>query len=70
MSSAPKSAVPKDQTIFVQAKDLPIYCPRPDAPLWNMHPRVYIEIVKTGKSICPYCGAAYELKEGEKVHGH
>lgn len=70
MSSAPKPAVPKDQTIFIEAKDLPLYCPRPDTPLWNMHPRVYIEVVKTGKAICPYCGANYELKEGEKVHGH
>jgi uncharacterized Zn-finger protein len=70
MSSAPNSDVPKDQTIFVEAKDLPLYCPRPGAPLWSMHPRVFIEVVKTGRTLCPYCGAAYELKEGEKVHGH
>ncbi|WP_353154062.1 zinc-finger domain-containing protein [Pollutimonas bauzanensis] len=70
MSSTPKSAIPKDQTIYVEAKDLPVFCPRPGTPLWNMHPRVYIEIVQTGKSLCPYCGAAYELKEGEKIHGH
>ncbi|HEY9571586.1 MAG TPA: zinc-finger domain-containing protein, partial [Pusillimonas sp.] len=50
--------------------DLPLYCPGPKAPLWSMHPRIYIEVVKTGKAICQYCGASYQLKEGEKVHGH
>ncbi|MFW7340241.1 zinc-finger domain-containing protein [Pollutimonas sp. H1-120] len=70
MSSAPTSAVPKDETIFVEAKDLPLYCPGPKAPLWSMHPRIYIEVVKTGKAVCQYCGASYQLKEGEKVHGH
>jgi uncharacterized Zn-finger protein len=70
MSSTAASNVPKDETIFIEAKDLPLYCPGPRAPLWSMHPRVFIEVVKTGKALCPYCGAAYQLKEGEKVHGH
>lgn len=70
MSSASSPVVPHNETVFVEAHDLPVYCPRPNAPLWSMHPRVYIEVVKTGKAICPYCGTAYELKEGEKVHGH
>lgn len=70
MSSAPSPATPKDQIILVEAKDLPVYCPGPKSPLWSMHPRVYIEVVKTGRAQCPYCSATYELKEGEKVHGH
>ena len=70
MSSASVPATPKDETIFVEAKGLPLYCPGPRAPLWSMHPRVYIEVVKTGKAVCPYCSANYQLKEGEKVHGH
>lgn len=70
MSSAPSTRVHKDETVFVEAKDLPVYCPGPHAPLWSMHPRVYIEVVKTGRAICPYCGTGYQLKEGEKVHGH
>lgn len=70
MSSTRKPVVPQNQTVFVGASDLPVYCPGPNAPLWSMHPRVYIEVVQTGKAICPYCGTAYELKEGEKVHGH
>ena len=70
MSSTPNTAVPKDDTIFAQAHDLPLYCPGPHSPLWSMHPRVYIEVAKTGKALCPYCSAAYQLKDGEKVHGH
>lgn len=62
--------VPKDETIYIEAKDLPLFCPGPQAPLWSMHPRVFIEVVKSGKALCPYCGASYQLKEGEKVHGH
>lgn len=69
MSSAPESPEPKD-IIFVGAEDLPVYCPGPKAPLWSMHPRIYIEIVKNGVSTCQYCGARYALREGEKVHGH
>ena len=70
MGSTPEKVTPKDETILVQAQDLPLYCPGPRAPLWSMHPRVYIEVAKTGKALCPYCGASYQLKDGEKVHGH
>ncbi|MBP6019621.1 MAG: zinc-finger domain-containing protein [Burkholderiaceae bacterium] len=70
MSNAPISAKPANDTVFVEARDLPVYCPGPNAPVWSMHPRVYIEVVKTGKAICPYCGTSYQLKDGEKVHDH
>lgn len=70
MTSADQPSHLEQPTIFVEAKDLPVYCPGPNAPLWSMHPRVYIEVVKTGRALCPYCGAAYQLKEGEHVHGH
>lgn len=70
MSSAPDTVTPRDEMIPVSANDLPLYCPGPKAPLWSMHPRVYIELVQTGGALCPYCGTSYQLKEGEKVHGH
>lgn len=66
----PAANQPQGETVFVGASDLPVYCPGPHAPLWSMHPRVYIEVVHTGGAICPYCGTHYQLKEGEKVHGH
>jgi uncharacterized Zn-finger protein len=45
----------------VKRKDLPLSCPAPDAETWSLHPRVYLPIKKTGKAVCPYCGARYEL---------
>lgn len=65
-----ETSIPKGETIFIEASDLPLYCPGPRSPLWSMHPRVYIEVVKSGSALCPYCSASYQLKEGEKVHGH
>ncbi len=70
MSSAEHTHSPHDDVIYVEAADLPVYCPGPKAPLWSMHPRVYIEVVKTGRASCPYCSATYQLKDGEHVHGH
>jgi len=45
----------------VSRKDLPLSCPMPSMTLWNSHPRVYLPIEATGKAVCPYCGAQYEL---------
>ena len=42
-------------------------CPNPKMPLWSNHPRVFIDVAKTGEGRCPYCGTAYRLKAGEKV---
>lgn len=55
------NAVQKAQVIEVTRKDLPLSCPRPGHEVWNMHPRVYLPIEKTGEAICPYCGAHYRL---------
>jgi uncharacterized Zn-finger protein len=46
----------------VQRSELPLACPRPQDSLWNMHPRVYLPIEKTGEASCPYCGAKYVLE--------
>jgi uncharacterized Zn-finger protein len=56
--------------VQVQATDLPLYCPGPHAPLWSMHPRVFLDVVKTGQAHCPYCGTHYQLAPGAVVHGH
>ena len=47
----------------VSRKDLPLSCPTPEMELWNMHPRVYLPIEKTGEAVCPYCGAHYVLED-------
>jgi uncharacterized Zn-finger protein len=43
------------------------HCPHPKMPLWNQHPRVFIDVATTGEGRCPYCGTAYRLKAGEKA---
>ena len=59
----------KTQVIAVTANDLPLHCPMPDAPLWARHPRVFLDVLKTGHANCPYCGTAYEFT-GERPTGH
>jgi uncharacterized Zn-finger protein len=56
------NAKPKTEAIKVSRADLPLSCPRPDDEVWNMHPRVYLPIEKTGEAVCPYCGARYVLE--------
>ena len=57
------SAKPRTEAIKVSRADLPLSCPRPDDEVWNMHPRVYLPIEKTGEAVCPYCGARYVLED-------
>ncbi|MGI4779453.1 MAG: zinc-finger domain-containing protein [Janthinobacterium lividum] len=50
-----------------------VYCPSPkaDMKLWNTHPKVYLEIARSGEAKCPYCGTVYRLKAGETAaHRH
>ena len=62
-------------TVELAAKDLQgggvTPCPNPKMPLWCNHPRVYVDVARTGEGCCPYCGTVYRLKAGEKVSaGH
>ena len=52
-----------ERVICVSRKDLPLSCPRPQDEIWDMHPRVYLPIEKTGVEICPYCGTQYALED-------
>jgi uncharacterized Zn-finger protein len=65
---------PIDETtknVAVTAHDLPLHCPRPGAPLWARHPKVFIDLLKsgTGEAACPYCGTTYCFT-GERTKGH
>ena len=55
--------------VAVTAHDLPLHCPRPDSPLWARHPRVFLDILKTGAVSCPYCSTRYTFS-GEKPKAH
>lgn len=57
--------------VEVTAKDLPLHCPTPAMMLWNSHPRVFLDIAKTGEALCPYCGTKFTLQGGGPGrHGH
>jgi uncharacterized Zn-finger protein len=49
-----------------------VFCPslKADMKLWNSHPKVYLDVAKTGEAKCPYCGTVYKLKAGEVVGHH
>ena len=48
-----------------------VFCPsaKADMKLWNSHPKVYLDVARTGAAKCPYCGTEYKLKAGEHVGG-
>ncbi len=56
--------------VELSAKELPAFCPNPQMPVWNHHPRVFLDVVTKGEAMCPYCGTRYRLKAGERVTGH
>jgi uncharacterized Zn-finger protein len=60
--------------IEVSAADLQgpgvVFCPNPKMALWSNHPRVFIDVVSTGRGKCPYCGTVYTLKAGARVGSH
>ncbi len=73
MSSLTQSQEKAHAVVKVQAKDLMghgvVACPNPNMPLWCNHPKVYLDVVKTGEATCPYCGTHYVL-EGSPPKGH
>ncbi len=50
------------KTIEVSAKDLPLHCPTGNVAQWASHPRVFLDVNKTGEVACPYCGTQYKMK--------
>lgn len=59
------------RNVQVGADDLPLHCPRPGAPLWARHPRVFLDVLRApgGEAACPYCGTVYRFT-GERPKGH
>ena len=60
----------KSQHIEVTAADLPLHCPTSAMLLWNAHPRVFLDVAKTGAAKCPYCGTLFTLAGGAAKSGH
>ena len=57
------------RTVEVTERDLPLHCPQPSAPLWSRHPRVFLDVARTGEVLCPYCGTRFVYK-GAPAKGH
>ncbi len=64
----PDQSTSTARPIRVTWADLPLSCPRPGAPLWSLHPRVYLPIHETGMERCPYCSAVYVLDKADPDH--
>ena len=62
--------------IAVKASDLNaqggLYCPSQLAgmDIASSHPKVYLDVARTGQAKCAYCGTVYALAAGEHVGGH
>lgn len=70
MSGESSGDAPRDtaREVTLSDKDLPLHCPMPGAPLWARHPRVFLDVAKTGVALCPYCGTKYLFKGTAKAH--
>jgi len=55
--------------IVVEPRDLPVFCPNPQMPLWSSHPRVFLDVDEQGEASCPYCGTRYRLAGGPRKGG-
>ncbi len=68
-STAPASPVAAATAVELTAAQLPAFCPNPAMPVWNHHPRVFLDVTRAGGAMCPYCGTRYRLQAGETVRG-
>jgi len=55
--------------VELTAENLPAFCPNPSMPVWNHHPRVFLDLGPQGEAMCPYCGTRYRLKPGQASKG-
>ncbi|WBF65360.1 MAG: zinc-finger domain-containing protein [Candidatus Kinetoplastibacterium crithidii] len=42
-----------------------ISCPCYTKEIWNMHPRIFLDLTNKKITICPYCGAKYQINKQE-----
>lgn len=56
------------QFVELDASDLPPCCPNRKTPVWNSHPRVYLQPNAAGEARCPYCGTEYRIDPEVLAH--
>jgi uncharacterized Zn-finger protein len=47
--------------VLLTHAELPAFCPNPKMPLWNHHPKVFLDLHHATEARCPYCGTTYKL---------
>jgi uncharacterized Zn-finger protein len=63
MSESAPVANESKKVVEITTEALPLHCPGDQAPLWAMHPRVYLPLDENNSARCPYCGTQYRLKD-------
>ncbi|WP_457666817.1 zinc-finger domain-containing protein [Thiolapillus sp.] len=61
--SAEAARKTRQREVRVSRDQQPLSCPLPEEEIWNLHPRVYLPIERTGEAVCPYCGTRYILSD-------
>jgi len=51
-----------EKTIIKVTSTDTVCCPPKEQTLWNQHPRVYLDLGKSGEVDCPYCGNHFKLQ--------
>jgi len=49
--------------VKIARDQLPLSCPPRGEEVWNLHPRVYLPLAKSGEAVCPYCSTRYVLED-------
>ena len=55
--------------VTLAADELPAYCPNPSMPVWNHHPRVFLNVDNGRVALCPYCGTRYRQGDAHDAAG-
>ena len=56
--------------VEVTEKDLPLHCPMPGTPLWDLHPRVFLDVAKEGEMPLPVLRHASTSTRERPSKGH
>lgn len=58
-----KTPIQVNIAVKIGSADLPLSCPLPNMSVWNMHPKVYLDLDEDQQAKCPYCGTVYLFNE-------
>ncbi len=53
----------------MNTKTQKVSCPNSTTEIWNMHPRIFLDIDDEGVAKCSYCGTEYHITK-EKIRSN